>query len=167
MEITGPRIALRPATEGDLAFLQTLWNDGVAMRHLGYPRGMGVSEDSMQRWWAAAPLHHHIITQMAATPIGEFAYTVDGDGRVRFDVKIAGAAQGYGYGTEALALALRALFATADVTSILAEPASDNPPAQGMLRRCGFQPTPTENHPGRWQCTRESFSAAVDTCGLG
>jgi hypothetical protein len=116
MDIYGTHVHLRPVIEGDLPFLQTLWNDGVAMRHLGYPQGMGVTTVSLQRWWATDPRGHHIITlgEADGAPIGEFAYTQDADGRVRFDVKILGQHQAYGYGTEALtdndSHSLRAVF---------------------------------------------------------
>jgi len=171
MDILGARIRIRPCRHEDLPFLQTLWNDGAVMRYHGYPHGMQVTEESMEQWWAmtqraeeakggdlAFATPYCVIERLDGTLIGEFAYSFDAQQRASVDLKLAPEYWKQGYAGEALVMALRDIFATTPVKKIVVEPLPDNAPALALMRRCGFQPAPTENHPYRWECTRTDFA---------
>jgi RimJ/RimL family protein N-acetyltransferase len=171
MNVFGPRIRIRPTVQGDLPFLQTLWNDGSVMRCTGYPDGMHVTDGCMARWWEMTPQAHTsphtrlltpphcLIVRADGTSLGEISYSLDADGRARVDLKLAPAHWGQGYATEALTLLLRELFATTAIRCVVVEPSPANAPALRLFERCGFHPTPTDNHPDRWTCTRVDFAA--------
>jgi RimJ/RimL family protein N-acetyltransferase len=136
------------------------------MRYSGYPDGMHATPESMERWWqmtpnaqpaAGEPLHN-ILELTDGTPIGELTYSLDPHQRAVIDLKIVSPYCGHGHGTEALTLAMRELFATTQITRVVMEPAPTNEAAHHLLRHVGFAPAPTENHPNRWECTRESFA---------
>jgi RimJ/RimL family protein N-acetyltransferase len=169
MNVVGTRIRIRPSRKEDLAFLQALWNDGAVMRYRGYPDGMHVTTEGLERWWAMTPqgsaravgalvAPHCLIEQLDGTPLGEFTYSLDAHQRVHVDLKLAAAYWGQGYAQEALEVAIRDLFATTAAKLIVVEPATDNLPAQQLCRRSGFQPAPSENHPDRWCCSRSDFA---------
>ena len=171
MDILGARIHIRPCRHDDLPFLQGLWNDGAVMRYAGYPQGMQVSRESMEQWWSmtqraqqapgeylAFATPHCVIERLDGVLIGEFAYSFDGQQRASIDLKLDAVSWGQGFAGEALVLALREIFATTPVKKIVVEPLPANEPALALLRRCGFQPAPTENHPHRWECTRADFA---------
>lgn len=171
MNVLGPRIRIRPTRHEDLTFLQALWNDGTVMRYKGYPSGMHVTEECMERWWATTPQSHQsdvslsslatphcMIELLDGTPIGEFTYAIDAHQRASVDLKLAQTYWGKGYATEALTIALRELFSTGSVTKVLVEPMAENAAACQLYRRVGFRAAPTENHPDRWECTRQDFA---------
>ena len=171
MNILGPRIRIRPTRHGDLPFLQALWNDGTVMRHKGYPNGMDVTAQCMERWWATTPQSqqfdlslsslatpHCTIELLDSTPIGELTYTLDAHKRAHVDLKLSQTYWRQGYATEAMILALRELFTTTGITKVLTEPTAENIDAHHLYARCGFQQMPTENHPYRWECTRIDFA---------
>ena len=171
MNVLGPRIRIRPTRHEDLPFLQSLWNDGTVMRYKGYPHGMHVSEAGMERWWCTTPQSHRsdislsslatphgLIELLDGTPIGELTYSIDAHRRAGIDLKLAADYWGRGLATETLTIAIREIFATTAVTTMLVEPSSENVAAHRLYRRCGFHPAPTENHPDRWECTRADFA---------
>ncbi len=170
MNVFGPRIRIRPTIQRDLDFLQALWNDGSVMRFKGYPDGMHLTDACLTRWWAMTPQAqpaqdarpltppHCLIVRLDGTPLGEISYSLDTDGRARVDLKLAPTHWGQGYATEALTLLLRELFAATAVRSVVVEPSPANLPAMHLFARCGFRPTPTDNHPDRWACTRVDFA---------
>lgn len=171
MNVFGPRIQIRPTSREDLPFLQALWNDGNVMRYKGYPDGMHVTDACMERWWSMTPQAQDATTNDLAltpphctlhlldgTPIGELSYSLDVQRRARIDLKLAAQYWGQGLATEALTLALRELFAITDITKVIVEPVPANTRALQLFQRCGFHPAPTENHPHRWECTRQSFA---------
>ncbi|MHB9131992.1 MAG: GNAT family N-acetyltransferase [Armatimonadota bacterium] len=166
MNVIGPHVRVRPTTHEDLPFLQSLWNDAAVMRKSGYTDGMHATPESMERWWRMTPnaqpsagtYPHNIIELLDGTPIGEFIYSLDAHQRAFIDLKIISPHCGHGYGTEALTLTMRELFATTPITRVMMEPAPTNEAGHHLLCHCGFAPAPTENHPNRWECTRESFA---------
>lgn len=174
MSLMGERVRIRSTREEDLGFLQALWNDGTVMRYQGYPDGMHVSDEALHRWWQAArhadqahgglaalPSPHAIVELLDGTPIGELTYSRDARRRVSLDLKLASAYCGQGYAFETMRVLLHELFAATDVETAISEPAPDNDRAHRLLRRCGFHPDPTENHPHRWACGREDFARAM------
>jgi len=172
MNLLGPRIRIRPVRREDLPFLQVLWNDGSVMRYQGYPEGMHATAADMERWWvalqtarpdhqglASLPSPHTIIETIDGTPLGELTYSLDAKERARFDLKLAPRFWKQGYGGEAMRIFLRELFVTTKVKTVIMEPSPDNAPARRLLERNGFHPTPTENHPNRWECERHAFAS--------
>lgn len=160
MHILGSRIRIRPTRHEDLPFLRALWNDGAVMCGSGYPAGMHVSDVELEQWWQQMreDSPHHVIECLDGPLAGEFSVTLDAKHRARVDLKLATVYWGRGLATEALLLALRELFGTKSVTTILVEPSAANERAHRLLRRCGFHPAPTDNHPERWVCERTDFA---------
>ena len=167
MNIHGTRVSIRPTQHADLPFLQALWNDAAVMRHHGYPDGMHVTEESMERWWQSRQTPGTppdcVITLLDGEIIGELTYAYVAQQRASIDLKLATKWWKQGYAREALNLALQELFADAAVKKIVVEPTPDNVSARALMARCGFQPAPTENHPFRWECTPMDFAKTQST----
>jgi RimJ/RimL family protein N-acetyltransferase len=174
MELLGSRIRIRQTCEDDLPFLRALWAEPEVMRHVGHPHGMTVDDAALARWWAMTPQGHDpearltfadaphcVIERLDGTRVGELSYTIDAAHRARVDLKLDPACAGQGLAAEAMGMVLRELFAATPTERVIVEPSADNARALDLLRRTGFVPTPTENHPDRWSCTRESFAEAV------
>lgn len=171
MNVFSVRTHIRATRHEDLHFLQTLWNDGDVMRFKGYPHGMHVTDACMEQWWAMTPQAlssetstsplappHCVIELLDGTLIGELTYSVDAQQRAIMDLKLATPYWRHGYAAEALTTVLRELFATCTVKKAVIEPSPTNTSALELLRRCGFHPAPTENHPNRWECARHDFA---------
>lgn len=169
MNVFSARTHIRPTRYEDLRFLQTLWNDGDVMRFKGYPHGMHVTEACMEQWWTMTPQAqssgtsplappHCVIELLDGTLIGELTYSVDAQHRAIIDLKLASSYWRHGYAAEALKAVLHELFATSTVKKAVIEPSPTNTSALELLRRCGFHPAPTENHPNRWECARNDFA---------
>ncbi len=151
MNVFSARTHLRPTQHEDLRFLQALWNDGEVMRYKGYPQGMHVTDECMERWWAMTPQAqasgasnsplappHCVIELLDGTPIGELSFSVDVQHRALIDLKLASSFRGQGYATEILTALVRELFATSRVTKAVMEPSATNTAAVKLMRRGGF-----------------------------
>lgn len=171
MNISGLLTHIRNTQQQDIPFLQSMWNEGSVMRYKGYPDGMHVTQDSMQRWWetiqqsdeknaspASLSTSYCIIELHDHRPIGEISYAFDAHRRVSLDIMLAPKYYGHGYATDAVSNQLRELFSSTDVSTVLVEPTAANTAAVKLFQRCGFYPTPTENHPNRLECSRMSFA---------
>jgi RimJ/RimL family protein N-acetyltransferase len=64
MELVSERLVLRRTRKEDFAFLKDLWNDGCVMRWVGFPNGVGYTDESILAWFdrrASEPRFHHFI----------------------------------------------------------------------------------------------------------
>jgi FMN phosphatase YigB (HAD superfamily)/RimJ/RimL family protein N-acetyltransferase len=158
--IHGQRTLLRPVTPADLPFLQALWNDGAVMQHVGFPGGLGMTEENMARWWERCQswtATHLLIETPAGTPLGESGWGfMDTPGLV--ELKLARAHWGQGYAADALGALLDYLFRHTTIEQAVVTPHHRNAAARRLYRRFGFQPaSPPADSDGdyeRWTLTR-------------
>lgn len=145
MEIVSDRLILRSTRKSDLPFLQGLWNDGRVMRSVGFPNGVGYTDDSISAWFdcsASEPcFHHFIVWEKNGSPCGEVHYRVEATwNRAGLDVKFTPEKQGKGFATEALSALISHVFIEEpDVEEVWTEPAAANDAAKRLYTRCGLR----------------------------
>ncbi len=146
MEICGKRVVLRPTRADDYGFLKSIWNDGRVMKWVGFPDGVGYTDDSLKRRFENRTkdpnFHHFIVWDKNGDACGEVHYDyVSSKRRAGLDVKIIPEVQGRGYATEALTLVIDSAFnAETDLDEVYTEPIPENEAAQKLYARCGLRP---------------------------
>lgn len=171
------RMKLRKATEDDVEAIQTWWNDGELMESVGFPNGLGITEENVRK---QLNRENHVL--MIAldiendTLIGEFSYgQIDPeDGTARIGLKIANRDyQGKGYGKEGLKYLLGYLFEYYALDAVLVDTFVSNDRARGLYEKFGAKVERIEgdywtNPDGKsfdvvfYRITRESFEEALN-----
>jgi RimJ/RimL family protein N-acetyltransferase len=172
MEMRGPRVLLRSSGEEDYPFLKRLWNDGRVMKWVGFPDGVGYTDESLKKRFdrrrEGAGFYHFIVRDENHRPIGEVQddYAPE-KRRASLDVKFIPSAQGRGYATEALMLIIDLAFcAEPDLEEVYTEPRPGNVAAQKLYTRCGLCPKerPPDLDPDEsyWALERSAWLARRD-----
>ena len=159
-----PAVSLRQTTEGDLADLLALWNDGNVMKYVGFPDGLGYDLERMRRWFerltGCETRHHFVVEQADVRFCGETYYSVDrANRRAELDIKLCMAARGRGIASVALGKLVSVVFENEpEVDSVWVEPWDENTAAHRLYERCGFRPGPRPENlgpgPSYWERRR-------------
>ena len=149
LRLEGKRTALRPTGPEDLTFLQTLWNDGEVMRHVGYPLGLGIDEKGAREWLDRLEKdrgrdREHWIVEVKGEPIGEAFYRrcdeycgYRAPKMAELDLKLKPEFWGRGYGSDALRTLATYLFAQG-VETLVVSPNLENKAALMLYEKLGF-----------------------------
>ena len=158
--LRGPRVILRPWSAGDRDAFAAMNADPEVMRHFTAPLTRAESDASADR--NALQIEQHTWGRWALqTPQLEFAGFV-GLGTMPVEVahpavqpgareigwRLARAAWGQGYATEAAALVLDHALSTLGWTQVLSLTAISNIASQAVMRRIGLQRVHEFDHPG-------------------
>ena len=154
--IEGNLVNLRRTEERDLPFLEKLWNDGRTMASVGFPFGLGVTEEEMRRWWVRNEVRnenarlgfiedvgHRIVETKLGAAVGESGFSHCPTGGVAsLELKIQADHWGKGYGRDALRALIRYTFDHTSLDLVVVEPALDNHRARKLYEKLGFEPSP-------------------------
>jgi aminoglycoside 6'-N-acetyltransferase len=137
--LVGDRVTLRPGTDADVEPLHRIR-----------------CEPSVQRWWRepdppaeiAAALRPEseeplLVVEVGGTVVGGIQYSEEPEPDYRhagIDIFLGTAAQGHGYGTEAVALLARFLIEQRGHHRLVIDPAADNTRAIRCYTSVGFRP---------------------------
>ena len=135
-----------------MPFLQKLWNDGAVMRYVGYPQGLGIDEQGIQKWFEGLQsrrgvnCEHWVIENAEGEPVGEAYYKAESEycgyqaeKMAQIDIKLARCFWGQGYASDALRTVIHYLFAKG-FARIVVSPNLANEAALKLYRRLGFKP---------------------------
>jgi RimJ/RimL family protein N-acetyltransferase len=136
-------IELRRTTRGDLWDLMGLWNDGRVMAFVGFPQGLGATQESMTAWLARlqadASRRHFVIHAPPLGFCGEAYYAIDADHDLAtLDIKLRPEAQRRGIASAALVRVLSEIFDGALAGHAYVDPSRHNEPARRLYERLGF-----------------------------
>ena len=169
--LRGTRVTLKSTEDCDVPDLMSLWNDPRVMTLLGFPDGVGYTEDSARQWLhdtvECNPNRHHYVAQAEGLRFcGEVHFTVDPEHRrAGLDIKFIPDAQGRGLATDALTTLIDHVFRTQpDVDECWTEPSSRTVRAQRLYRRCGLRPkrrpVDMRQHASYWAIERSRWEAS-------
>lgn len=128
-------LRIRQAQPRDAAQLAAWWNDGELMIHVGFPNGLGTTEEEVRAKLRPGLL----IIEEAGRPVGECNYRSAGEGVVDVGIKICERdCQGRGLGRIAMSMLIRWLFDQGN-TKITLDTALSNLRAQHVYESLGFQ----------------------------
>lgn len=138
-----PRLILRLATPADAAFLRSLWNDPRVMGFVGFPNGLGESEERLRANIAGrgdSVFRQLILVELREThqPIGQCKMEqLNQDGISETDVKLSPEFWSRRYGVEVKRALLDYLFAHTDCRVVQATPNVENPASIRMQESVG------------------------------
>ena len=141
MEVTHGSLRIRNAGPADAPQLAAWWNDGRVMAHVGFPKGLGITEaqiaDSLKT--DGDDTRRRLMLLYQEAPIGEMCYRNLNDGSAEIGIKICNAAyQEKGIGRVALSMLIRALF-DRGYAKIVLDTNLKNTRAQHVYEKLGFR----------------------------
>ncbi len=138
-----PRLAVRPADEGDADLFLALWTDPRVMANVGFPRGLGVTREGLLEQLGrqkGSEFDRLLVAVLKATgqPIGECKmHRPDAAGIASTDVKLLPAFWGHRYGIELKRGLLDHLFSRTDCVAVEATPNVGNAASIRMQEAVG------------------------------
>jgi RimJ/RimL family protein N-acetyltransferase len=140
---------IHPTTPVDLDALQTLWNDGDVMRFVGFPEGLNMTSEKMQRWYAwldeGRPQRDHFSIYDSEIFCGESFYAIDDHGYAALDIKLFAFARSKGFGQRGLRHAIREAY-NHGAHTVWVDPHENNVKALALYQRLGFRASPRPAH---------------------
>ena len=135
MELQHGNILLRDATKADAKQLAEWWNDGAVMAHVGFPDGLGTTEEEVAEDIGTGAL----IIEEAGKPIGEANYRIVDDKVAEIGIKICVFdCQNRGIGKIVLSMLIRYLFDNG-FDKIVLDTNMKNKRAQRVYESLGFR----------------------------
>ena len=153
MRLEQGKLCIKNAEQEDCKQLVSWWNDGAVMAHAGFPNGLGINEEKVQKQIAADSddTRRHLVIWYDGNRIGEMSYAnlVDsleetGEDTIEnrtadIGIKICNPTfQEKGLGKIVLSMLIRELFSRG-YTKIVLDTNLKNKRAQHVYERLGFQ----------------------------
>lgn len=113
------------------------------MRHVGFPGGLGITDEGMSHWWENHQqwtATHLIVEALDGTPLGESGW---GFGGVpgELEMKLARPHWSQGFASDAFRALLDTVFGHTAIDKVIVTPHPENEAAQRLYRRFGFRPS--------------------------
>ncbi len=136
-------VKFNETTTAELPSLKALWNDGEVMYYVGYPEGLGITDEETQKWLAMVATKpntkHFSIIEEDLGFVGETFYSYREEGAPAIiDIKLLKKARGKGIAHIALGYVLDLLFRNTEAPSALVDPDTHNLAAINLYHKVGF-----------------------------
>ena len=149
MELTGPKVSIRPVALANLPALCRWWNDLVVMREVRAERLRPSLDSILSKSWPVwrnpGPDQYHLfVICLSGRPVGEIGYIFEDltERRASLDIKIGEPALwSQGSGTEAMRLFVAYLLAEVKAERLIAQPGDWNRRSIRLFEKCGFRET--------------------------
>lgn len=127
----------------DLINLLELWNDGDTMKYVGFPNGLGVTIEKLEKWLENINVNdkrkHYSIYDNSIGFCGETYYEIDiKHDLATLDIKLLKKARGKGIATKALSNTLNIVFNNKLATRAYVDPNPLNKDAFRLYEKLGF-----------------------------
>lgn len=135
-------LTIRNATQEDAARLGNWWRDGKVMAHAGFPLGLKLSDEQIEKDLAgdSDDTCRRLIIEVDGTPVGEMSYRNKGQNIAEIGIKICDfSRQEKGYGTQFLRMIIGALFNEYGYEKIILDTNLQNRRAQHVYEKIGFR----------------------------
>ena len=163
------KIRIKETDQSDLQNVMKLWNNGQVMFYVGFPRGLGVTLERLQKWLDGVNqdifCRHYSIYAEDIGYCGETFYDIDREHDLaRLDIKLLPKAQGKGIAAYAFSHVIDQVFSNNLATKAYADPHPDNKKALKLCAKLGFvsKPRPEflEKGPAYLEVNRDTFKSA-------
>jgi RimJ/RimL family protein N-acetyltransferase len=153
-----------------------LWNDGEVMFYVGFPKGLGVTLERLEKWLNGVNQdifrRHYSIYAEEIGYCGETFYDIDREHDLaRLDIKVLPEAQGKGIAAYAFSYVIDQVFRNKLATRAKVDPHPDNKKAWELYAKLGFvsKPRPEflEKGPTYLEVTPDTFKYACLTTPSG
>jgi RimJ/RimL family protein N-acetyltransferase len=135
------KLGYRIATTKDTKLLANWWRDGSIMEHAGFPFGLTIDEEKLEKRLSTQQQSNHIvyIIELDGISIGELSVKKDKN-EAEIGIKICQSNyQNKGLGSKVLRILMRDLFIQQGITKISLNTMIENTRAQKVYERLGFQ----------------------------
>lgn len=170
------KITIKETDQSDLPNVMGLWNDGNVMSYVGYPDGLGVTLERLQKWLSGVNQNmfrrHYSIYADGVGYCGETFYEIDREHDLaRLDIKLMPEARGKGIAAYAFSYVIDQVFSNNLATKARVDPHPDNKKAWDLYAKLGFisKPRPEFLEKGLtyMEVTPETFRSACWTTPSG
>ena len=130
--------------ECDLENVQSLWADGDVMKFVGFPNGLQLSKEEINRWYQRIaenrPNVNHYSIYLGDEYCGESFYRIETtrDHSASVDIKLLSKARGKGIAKAALSYAIAQAFSNG-AGKVWVDPNPQNVKALALYERLGFK----------------------------
>lgn len=136
-------INIRETKKEDLLNIMELWNNGEVMHYVGFPNGLGIKLEDLERWLSRVNQHelrkHYSIYTDELGYCGETFYDIDTvHDLATLDIKLFPKAQGKGIASYALSFAISQVFEHNLATRAYVDPNPENKKAWKLYDKLGF-----------------------------
>jgi RimJ/RimL family protein N-acetyltransferase len=160
------KIIIKQTSAEDLENVMSLWNSGEVMSYVGFPEGLGITLEKLQKWlkWAISKPGrcHYSIYADGIGYCGETFYNVDAEHKTAaLDIKLLPEARGRGIAAYALTFAIGRAFNDGNADRVYVDPHPDNANAWRLYEKLGFISKPRPAYLEEWETyleiTREEW----------
>jgi RimJ/RimL family protein N-acetyltransferase len=163
------KIRIKETDQSDLLNVMKLWNDGEVMFYVGFPNGLSVTLERLQKWLNGVNQdifrRHYSIYAEDIGYCGETFYEIDREHDLAIlDIKLLPEAQGKGIAAYAFSHVIDQVFSNNLATRAKVDPHPKNKKAWNLYAKLGFvsKPRPAflPKAPTYLEVTRETFKSA-------
>lgn len=134
---------IKETTKKDLNHIMMMWNDGEVMQYVGFPDGLHMTEESMEKWFENINLRpnckHYSIYDREDGYCGEAFYSfVSKEQPATLDIKLVKNARGKQIARLALSHTIDQLFLNTKAMKAYVDPNIDNHRAISLYQKLGF-----------------------------
>jgi RimJ/RimL family protein N-acetyltransferase len=137
------QLIIKKTTKEDLENVMKLWNDGDVMVYVGFPEGLNVTIEKLERWLISIDQtehrEHYSIYEKSLGYCGETYYHVDEHGYAALDIKLLKHARSRNIAYEALKFAINEAFKHGHARFVYVDPHQDNQKAWALYQKLGFK----------------------------
>ena len=143
-------LEIRETSLSDLNHILLLWNNGDVMKFVGYPNGLGMSIERLQKWYQylesnRPKINHYSIYDQELGYCGETFYSIDSYQYASLDIKLFSKARGKGIANKALSYAIEEAFKHG-AEKVWVDPNPNNLSAIKLYKRLGFTESVMPKH---------------------
>ena len=145
------KIVIKETSKDDLENVMKLWNNGDVMKFVGFPDGLGITIENLEKWiiWAIQPPYrcHYSIYLEDDTYCGETFYDTDvNTGTSALDIKLLSHVQGKGIAFKALSYSINKAFKEGKAERVYVDPHPDNISAWKLYEKLKFTNRPRPDY---------------------
>ena len=136
-------LIIKETTKEDLSNILSLWNDGDTMKYVGFPNGLGITLEKLEKWLININVNekrkHYSIYESSIGYCGETYYEIDDEHDLAtLDIKLLKKARGKGIASKSLSNTLSIIFDSNLVSKAYVDPNPLNKDAFKLYYRLGF-----------------------------
>jgi RimJ/RimL family protein N-acetyltransferase len=141
------KVKIKETTIDDLNNVVSLWNDGNVMQFVGFPNGLGVTRESLEKNWlqninTSDKRRHYSIYHEDLGYCGESYYGIEANGKAALDIKLFFKSRGKGIAYMGLKYAIEKAFTQGKATSVYVDPQKINSKALKLYSKFNFKEYP-------------------------
>ncbi|PAT02251.1 hypothetical protein CI105_02600 [Candidatus Izimaplasma bacterium ZiA1] len=127
----------------DLINILKLWNDGDTMKYVGFPNGLGITLENLEKWLKNININekrkHYSIYENSIGYCGETYYEIDNEHDLAtLDIKLLKKARGKGIASKALSNTISTVFDNNLASRAYVDPNPLNKDAFKLYEKLGF-----------------------------